>query len=201
MSRRGWRLWNGGDQGAGPCSLWFCPTCAGVFTAATKLAEFWFSKTSPNHIFSIENTWGIAQSDVIGKYTDYSDAELMFVEKTRLFLMVLDFTLTEKRPFVWKKVESGVCTKLSKLLWGSHWRSWPNFAILLRTVFFSMSPITLTVIRLLIVNKRSKIRPSITGTLDERCINGVQSVYINVRLKGGLCNECSCPFVAGPIAC
>lgn len=46
-----------------------------------KLSEFRFSTSLAHHFFSIENIWGIAQSGMLDKYADHSQAELMFVEK------------------------------------------------------------------------------------------------------------------------
>lgn len=67
--------------------------------------------------------------------------------------------------------------------------SWPNFD----SLSCPRSPVTLTVIKLLIMNKRSKIRPNVTRILCERYINRVQSVY--VRFPRGLWTKCSFPFV------
>lgn len=91
--------------------------CVCVFSEQLwKLREFQVWKTLDNHFFSIENIWGIAQSGALEKYTDYGQAELMFAEETWLFLMALDFTVTEKRPFV----DQRICTNFSKWLWGSY---------------------------------------------------------------------------------
>lgn len=79
--------------------------CVYVWSNYENLQNSGLAKPWPTIFSSVENIWGIAQGGVLEKYTDYSQAELMFVGKTWLFLMVLDFTLTEKAPFVWKKVE------------------------------------------------------------------------------------------------
>lgn len=55
-------------------------------------------------------------------------------------------------------------------------------------------PVTETVIQLLLVSKRSKIRASVTHVLYEKCISLVQSEYVNMRSKGGLWNECFFQF-------